>query len=378
VKPVEGLQSLVGAAFQNGEAESRTDRRTVLLAHLLSSDSAHQYVIVWQAPARFERGLFTTRFLLRLLSLIVTGGIVCVWLTWYITQPIRRLREATRRFSHGDLGTRVSHARDLRRGDELSDLARDFDEMAARIEELVTAQQQLLADISHELRSPLARLSLALDLARRRLGDGVPEHRRIEREIQRLNDLIQRLLTLAQLQTDPSHSQIETVDLRGLVHQIADDASFESQAKNKSVAVKEYCDASVRGNALLLRSAIENVVRNAVRYSPEGGEVAIDMRSTPDMKRVMITVLDRGPGVPAASLHRLFDPFFRVDPARDRDSGGVGLGLSIVRQATLFHGGSVTAQNHPEGGLIVRLEFPTESSPHSISASMSRMPEPRA
>jgi two-component system sensor histidine kinase CpxA len=233
--------------------------------------------------------------------------------------------------------------------------------MAARIEELVKAQQQLLADISHELRSPLARLSLALDLARRRLGEGIPEHQRIEREIQRLNDLIRRLLTLAQLQSDPSRSQVETVDLRSLVREIANDASFESEAENKKVVVKGDCGASVRGNASLLRSAIENVVRNAVRYSPEGTEVGIDMHDMSE-NRVVITVRDQGPGVPAASLHRLFDPFFRVDPARDRDSGGVGLGLAIVRQASLFHGGNVTAQNRPEGGLMVRLEFPVQPS----------------
>jgi len=138
------------------------------------------------------------------------------------------------------------------------------------------------------------------------------------------------------------------------------------------VVVRGYCDASVRGNASLLRSAIENVVRNAVRYSPEGSEVAIDMQK-PGMNRVVITVRDQGPGVPPASLHRLFDPFFRVEPARDRDSGGVGLGLAIVRQATLFHGGTVTAQNHSEGGLIVRLEFPTES-PGTINHGEPRLP----
>jgi two-component system sensor histidine kinase CpxA len=361
MQPTNNIQSMVGIALKKGEAENKSDHKSVFTAHRLTSDSARQYVIVWEAPVRLGGGLFKTRFLLRLLSLIVTGGIVCVWLTWYITLPIRTLREATRRFSHGDLATRVSDARELRRGDELSDLASDFDDMAARIEELVKAQQQLLADISHELRSPLARLSLALDLARRRLGEGIPEHQRIEREIQRLNDLIRRLLTLAQLQSDPSRSQVETVDLRSLVREIANDASFESEAENKKVVVKGDCGASVRGNASLLRSAIENVVRNAVRYSPEGTEVGIDMHDMSE-NRVVITVRDQGPGVPAASLHRLFDPFFRVDPARDRDSGGVGLGLAIVRQASLFHGGNVTAQNRPEGGLMVRLEFPVQPS----------------
>jgi two-component system, OmpR family, sensor histidine kinase CpxA len=296
---------------------------------------------------------------MRMASLVVTGGLVCLWLTWYITRPIRTLRGATRRFSRGDLAVRVSTKRELRRGDALSDLANDFDDMAARIEELVKSQQQLLADISHELRSPLARISLAVDLARRRSGEGIPEHQRIEREVLRLNDLIEQLLTLARLQVHPGNSKAESVDLGSIVLEIADDARFEAESKNKRVLVRQDCNAIVHGSFALLRSAIENVVRNAVRHTPENGEVTIDMENAREPGRVVIAVRDQGSGVPASALDRLFDPFFRVEEGRDRDSGGVGLGLAIVRQAALFHGGQVCAQNHPDGGLLVRLEFPT-------------------
>lgn len=359
--PADGAQDLVLRAFEKDEAESRSAGGMILVARRVASDSGKEYVIVWRAPSRLERRLFTTRFSLRMLSLVLTGGLVCLWLTLYITRPIRTLRGATRRFSQGDLAVRVGNKPELRRGDELSDLASDFDDMAARIEELIKGQQQLLADISHELRSPLARLSLALDLAQRRLGEGVPEHQRIEREVQRLNELIEQLLTLARLQSHPANSRSEAVDLRGLVHEIADDATFEAQSRNKRVVVREDCEASVRGSCALLRSAIESVVRNAVRHTPENSDVTIEMQNLYETERVVITICDCGPGVPPAAIDRLFDPFFRVEEGRDRDSGGVGLGLSIVRQAMLFHGGRVSAENHPGGGLRVRLEFPTET-----------------
>ena len=358
-------QEFVLRVLEKDETESRSSGGTILVARRVTSDSGKEYVIVWQAPSRLERRLLTTKFGLRILSLIVTGGLVCIWLTWYLTRPIRTLRGATRRFSQGDLAVRVSTNPELQRGDALSDLANDFDDMAMRIEELVRSQQQLMADISHELRSPLARVSLALDLARRRLGEGVPEHQRIEREVQRLNDLIEQLLTLARLQVHPDNSQAEPVDLRKMVVEIASDARFEAQSRNKRVLVQGDCDAMVRGSCALLRSAIENVVRNAVRHTPENGEVTIEMENAHDAGRIVIAVRDHGSGVPASALDRLFDPFFRVEESRDRDSGGVGLGLAIVRQAALFHGGRVGAQNHPDGGLLVRLELPIETAPSS-------------
>lgn len=350
-------QELVQKAFQSGDAERRSGGGTVMIARRTRSESGHEYVIVWQAPSRLEHRLLNPRFVLRMASLVLTGGLVCLWLTWYLTHPIRTLRGATRRFSQGDLAVRVGNNPELRRGDELSDLAHDFDEMAERIETLINAQQRLLADISHELRSPLARISLALDLARRRLGDGVPEHQRIEREIQRLNELIEQLLTLARLQGHPGQARLESVNLGALIHEVADDARFEAESADKQVVVRNGCDPTIRGSSALLRSAIENVVRNAVRHTPPHTKVSVQMQSA-GPERVAITVRDEGPGVPPAALDRLFDPFFRVEEGRERVSGGVGLGLSIVRQAMLFHGGNAVAENSPEGGLLVRLEFP--------------------
>src|SRR5262249_23211264 len=161
--------------------------------------------------------------------------------TWHITKPIRTLRAAAREFSEGNLAVRVSTRPELRRGDELSELAREFDHMAARIQELVTAQQQLLADISHELRSPLARMSLALDLAQRRIGESIPEHDRIGREIQRLDELIEQLLTLARLAGQGRDVRSEMVDLREVVQQVVQDARFEAHARNRTVTIVRDC-----------------------------------------------------------------------------------------------------------------------------------------
>ena len=232
--------------------------------------------------------------------------------------------------------------------------------MAGRIEQLVTSQQQLLADISHELRSPLARLSLALDLARRRTGGTVPEHDRIAREIHRLDELIGQLLTLARLQGESRHAQLDQVDLRELVHDVVQDARFEAEADGCRVEVIEDCPARLRGSRTLLRSAVENVVRNAVRHAPAHSSVDVTMTRQADGARLAILVRDRGPGVPPQALGRLFDPFYRVEEARDRDSGGLGLGLTIVRQALLAHGGNASASHHPDGGLVVRLELPVD------------------
>ncbi len=169
------------------------------------------------------------------------------------------------------------------------------------------------------------------------------------------------MLTLARLQAQPGNVPSESINLRDLVREIAEDARFEAEATGRRVVVRGDYDAFIRGSRALLRSAIENVVRNAVRHTSQDSEVSICMEHVNGSGRAVITVRDHGPGVRAVALDRLFDPFYRVDEGRDRDRGGVGLGLSIVRQAMLFHAGKASAHNHPEGGLLVRLEFPAEN-----------------
>lgn len=358
--PLASGEDAVERALANDDAERLTESGQLLLARRTRSATGSDYVIIWEAP-RPWRGtlqLSPRRLSLRVVALIFTGGLVCAVLVWQITKPIRSLRAAARRFAEGDLSVRVAGRPELQRGDELAELAREFDQMAARIQELITSQQRLLADISHELRSPLARLALALDLVRRRMGDGVPEHDRIEREIRRLNELIEQLLTLARLHARPAEQQ-ELVDLKDLLSDVVRDSQFEAEAAGRMVTLVRSYDAMVHGSRSLLRSAFENVVRNALRHTPPGTSVDIVMEPSSGGERGAVIVRDRGPGAPPVALNRLFDPFYRVEDARDRESGGVGLGLAITRQAMLAHGGTATASNHPEGGLVVRLELST-------------------
>jgi len=363
---VANAQDLVARALVNDDVERPgiTRFRPALYARRVSSTSGQPYIFIWEGPLRLAQFASPSLLSIRLVIVVLAGGIFCWWFTWRITKPIRILRTTTGRFAQGDLTARIGNNPEFHRGDELFELSRDFDYMATRIEQLMKLQQQLLADISHELRSPLARLSLALDLAKRRLGEGVPEHRRMDREVQRLNELIEQLLTLARLQAQSKEPEAETVDVRDLVYEVAADAGFEAEAVGRKVVVARTCDGNVQGNRALLRSALENVVRNAVRHTPESSEVTIEMErvngADPQAHRLRIGVQDHGPGVPSPALERLFDPFFRVDEGRDRKSGGVGLGLAITRQAMRAHGGTATAQNLSSGGLLIRLELPVE------------------
>ena len=254
--------------------------------------------------------------------------------------------------------SRPRHTGDAaRRHDEIGELVGDFDAMAARLEALVHAQTQLLSDISHELRSPLARLNVALELARRKSGDAAAaDLARREREAERMNELIGRLLALARAENAGAPPDLAPVDVGDLVRHVADDAAYEAQQQQKRVRVEAGHGAVVEGDARLIASAIDNVVRNAVRHTADGTDVTIAV--TMSAGDVEVQVRDRGPGVPPAELERIFTPFHRVDAGRDRDRGGVGLGLAIARRAVVVHGGSIDAANAADGGLVVTLRLP--------------------
>lgn len=299
----------------------------------------------------------------QLTAVLITAGILCYGLARYISSPVTKLRAATQQLASGDLTARVGAAQQRRR-DEVADLGRDFDIMAERIETLMTSQQRLLHDISHELRSPLARLNIALELARQ--GDSIEVGwalDRIEREARRLNDLITQLLTLARLESDKTAPESERIELERLIQEIAEDADFEAQSHSRTVRIVRSEPCPVSGNEHLLRSAIENVVRNAVRYTAKGSEVIITLncRDHNGNKEAVIGVLDQGAGVPQAALPSIFLPFYRVADARDRKSGGIGLGLAISQRAVRLHGGTITASNAPTGGLLVEIALPISS-----------------
>jgi two-component system sensor histidine kinase CpxA len=328
-----------------------------------SSDGLHRYTLVL-APPPGPRLFLGPRGLPipGLIIAVISSGLVCYLLAWLLTLPIVRLRAATRQLAAGDLAARAG-APNIRRRDEVAGLMRDFDGMAERLENLVKAQSRLLNDISHELRSPLARLNVALGLARQRANaESGSMLDRIELEASRLNELIGRILTLARLEDGEQRVPPTPVLLDEVVLSVAEDAEFEAQARHCHVHSEIPAGSwGVRGDASLLHSAIENVVRNAIRYTREGTTVEIRLERTASSGGdAVVRVTDRGSGVPADALEKLFQPFYRLDDARGRQTGGVGLGLAITERAVRFHGGRVAATNRPEGGLMVEIRLPIE------------------
>jgi two-component system sensor histidine kinase CpxA len=243
----------------------------------------------------------------------------------------------------------------------MAQLVRDFDSMAERLEESVNAQSRLLNDISHELRSPLARLNVASALAHQRSGpEAHSALERIDLEADRLNDLIGGLLTIARLESGNDSRQMSPVFLGEMIEGIAADADFEAHGRNCGVkcVIKEDCQ--VVGVASLLYSAIENVVRNAARYTREetNAEISLERSHAMNGGEAVIRIVDSGPGVPEDALDKVFRPFYRIDDARGRQTGGAGLGLAITERAVRLHGGTVKASNRPQGGLQIEIRLP--------------------
>jgi two-component system sensor histidine kinase CpxA len=364
-------------AAELGYAEAQVDGGWAVKAHHLDSPSGRRYDLVARTPIGLVRLLHDppSAQLLRLLAVLVTAGAVCYPLARYVARPLASLRAATQELARGNLAVRVASAVGRRR-DELADLARDFDRMAERIEALMTSERRLLRDISHELRSPLSRLNVALGLARQQAGDDQRPLDRIELEAERLNGLIGQLLMLARLESGAMEPAREPVDLAAVVREVAEDADFEVRSQRRAVRVTAACECVAIGAPDLLRSAIENIVRNAVRHTREGTAVEVAMRAeAPD--RVVIGVRDHGGGVPDELLPHIFHPFYRVGDARDRHSGGVGLGLTIAHRTIRLHGGAVSAANAPGGGLIVEMTIPVERradrAPDARAGSGSRL-----
>jgi two-component system sensor histidine kinase CpxA len=365
----EGLRSLGGdlanpdsetlqSAKATGQPQIASRGELLYVVTTTQGPSGKRYFLAAQLPRRTSGGIFRgspQQQFLRWTIAILISGLVCYTLTRYLIQPVLRLRTAAGSIAAGDFSARATPNLAARR-DEMGDLVRDFNQMAERIERLMEAQQQLLRDVSHELRSPLARLNVALELARKRAGEqAAPSLDRIEQESERLNEMIGRLLTLARIKALVDPPQHGSISMRAIIDQIAQDAGFEASAKNCHVQVTGADDCQVQGSQELLHSSIENVVRNAVRHAPSGTGVDIDLKCDGKMARVVVR--DQGPGVPEAELTKIFRPFYRLSDAREHRSGGTGIGLAITQEVVRLHGGSVTARN-AKPGLIVEIELP--------------------
>ena len=289
-------------------------------------------------------------------------------LAWYVAKPIRSLREAFDAAAAGDLERRIA-GRVGTRNDELADLGRDFDRMASRLQTSMEGQRRLLHDVSHEMRSPLARLQAAVGILRQQPEQAAAMIARIEDETARIDQLVGELLTLSRLEAGEWVSEEEEVDLHELIAEVVRDANFETQAQGRQVIWEERASALIRGRPELLHSAIENLVRNALKHAPESRRVWVETTVEPQPSRYRIRVLDEGSGVAEHELPNLFAPFFRGNGSHPGNDG-YGLGLAIARRSVEAHGGTIRAANRPGGGLCVEIVLPL---PGSLSGRLPGM-----
>jgi two-component system sensor histidine kinase CpxA len=299
---------------------------------------------------------FVWALISRLMVFFVISGAVMLLATRSFTRPVDWLRTAARNLAAGQLGARVAGSTSqLKPAKEVGALIDDFNHMAQRVEELVRSQRQLIADVSHELRSPLARLSLGVDLLRQFPEDEDEHLSRFENELGKLNDLIERLLTLSRLESSTIQLKHDFFDLADLISEAISDLQFEAAARGCSVSCTRSEQSPICGDQSLLRSAIENILRNAVQYSNEGTTVSVELAR--EQTRTKITVTDTGPGLSDNEISHMFQPFFRGTEGQLRRSDGYGLGLAIASRAIELHGGTIGARN-TGSGLAVAIELP--------------------
>lgn len=364
------FEDTVARVVASRKADFNFESGIARVGTILIGRNGQEYIFATELPAGPRAAVGISRFGFGLqwgVAFLVSGGI-CYLLARYITRPVLRLREASQHLATGELSTRAAAGMERRR-DELGDLVRDFNTMADRIERLIATQRQLLYDVSHEVRSPLARLNVALDLAREQKGQD-STFEQMQQDLDHLDQTIERLLTLARLDTSAAPASTSLLDVTDLVSRIVADARFELEGQDRLIEFNASDNCIVLGNPQLLHSAIENVIRNAIRYTLPKSTVKVESRQTPEEGATcaQLTIRDHGPGVAEAELANIFRPFYRIADARDRDSGGAGLGLSIAERVIRLHGGHISAKNADGGGLCVSIVLPLVGQSGVISA----------
>lgn len=357
------IHHMASRALRSGEVVLPVQGARNGFAATVKGSSGNDYVIAIsfseRPPPRDMFKRMTHGFLGgQLLILLGVTAVVCFLLARSLTAPISRLRQATHRFASGELDTRIGDQ--VRGKNELAGLARDFDHMAAKIQALISDQQQLLRDLSHELRSPLARLSVALELARQSSSAEAQGKSldRIALEAERMNEMIGQLLGLTRMTSGLSEQRFTRVDLQALLQKLVLDADYEAAARQGRVIFESSGPAAITGSEELLAQALENVIRNAVKYTADAGEVRVTL--APQGRFWEVRVADQGHGVPETALEKIFEPFYRVADARDRLSGGTGIGLAIAQRAVKLHRGTISAENITGGGLRIRIRIPRD------------------
>ena len=354
--PSDARNAIQRALQNEGIAKARNG---TFIVERASDSKGHAFIFAGEffSPPLL-RSLPGSSLLAILFSSLLTS-LLCAILAQYLTRPILRLRDAAHAIAHGNLEARAGLAGASTRRDEIADLVKDFDAMAGEIRDLVESNKRMLTGASHDLRSPISRIRVALSLAstapeaeRKELLD------RIDIELLRLNGMIEQILTVARLESGQLKPACEPLSLNQVIGEAVEDARFEASQSNVEIVYDEnWSELTMLGEANMLRSAVENVLRNAIFYAGENGRVELSVSVNDRLAR--ISVRDNGPGVPEAALPKLFTPFYRVDDARGASTGGSGLGLSIVSGAVKFHNGSVCARNVPPHGLEIIIELPT-------------------
>ena len=326
--------------------------------YLTNPDPNHVFWRLWQILSGQWVVLLTT---------LTVSSLFCLLLSAYLVAPIRNLQTAVRRVARGDFDTIVS-PQVTRRKDEIGQLGNDFNIMSQKLNDLVGAQKRLLMDVSHELRSPLTRLQIALALARKKTHDTDPEHDRIELEIGRLDRLIGQVIQWSRLDNRLAGEEKQWMELSALIADLIADTHYEAESQDKEVQLVQSVFCHFKGNASILSSAIENIIRNAIRFAPANTTIAVSMflRTEGEKRFMQIMIEDHGPGVPEESLEMLFNPFYRVDETRGQKNNGSGLGMAIAHRAAEWHQGRIWAENR-DPGLKVTFELPLTTNKNKAS-----------
>lgn len=331
------------AAARGGSFRDRSSNGMIFT----KSSNDGKYVLLAEAPLLRDPWVYLVLYGWIVLVIVL----LCYVLARTLATPIRRLRHTVVQFGQGDLTSRICS----QRTDEIGDLSRSFDQMADRLETLLTAERRLLQDVSHELRSPLARLRFALHLARTSPSPG-SALARADKEVDRLSTLIGDLLQMTRAEGDPGARSVAPVKVEQFLSGLVEDCRFEAEAHKCSISLSVENGLVWTGDRELLHRAVENLIRNAIRYAPGGS--AVEVKASQQNNELILSVRDYGPGVPEDCIENIFRPFFRVEEDRGRDNGGgTGLGLAMAKRAIRLHEGQITATN-ANPGLLVQVSLP--------------------
>lgn len=353
----ENVKKVAENLLQDQLSEGILKSGKLIVSHEILSTSGKFYRLaaVSEKPIYHFVGVPWAGLAIRLFLATFFSGLICYFLSRYLTQPLRSLGMAAKSIATGKLNTRVGRLKG-HHNDEIAQLSKEFDRMAEQLEAIVHSKERLLQDISHELRSSLARLQIAIELGRNKthhLADS--EFNRMELECSRLNALITEVLDFARLEKSTTELDLKEVNLSELLFNIIEDANYEVGGDKPGVkaGIIEPCQLVI--DERLIHRAIENVVRNALHYSTNEEQVIVSLKHDETKEKVFIDISDKGPGVPEDQLERIFNPFYRVDTSRTKKTGGYGLGLAIASRAIQLHHGKIMASNNPGGGLLVRI-----------------------